>query len=217
MKGPTTAQSISTAHEPHSDADTRVGTARWPRALLLVLTTATITLGGPLAAHSLWQAAELARAAQSAATESHTLLQRRDHLLTLPKAPGFGPRPGADAGATLRAALTKVGLTDAVLTKVDAPAEGPATGFSGPARRTVTTRLTLDGLTLPELGALLRELQADPAWTVQSAHITTRPPPSESATGSAAAGNIPRELVRAELVLQATFAERPTPNHRSSR
>jgi hypothetical protein len=80
------------------------------------------------------------------------------------------PRPTSGLGAKIGDVIAKAGLPQSCLQSLSPETESPV-GNAGLRRQ--LAKLTLEGLTLPELGAWLAEWRtAQPQWTVASIEIT---------------------------------------------
>ena len=112
-------------------------------------------------------------------------------------------RPAPGIAARLAGVVAVAGLPQNSLQNVTPELESPVNAGSGAfAYRRSAVRLTLDPITLPELGRFLQEWRsAEPVWTVTTIDLT---PTSQLAKGQ-------QKPLRAALLIETVFAQDTAP------
>jgi hypothetical protein len=109
------------------------------------------------------------------------------------------PRPATGLATRVTDILSKAGLPQAVLQNVSPETE---TGIGNSGLRRQSAKITLDGLTLPDLGRFLQQWRAtQPPWVVASIDITPT-----TARIAAKPGQATDRPLRAVLGVEIVFA-----------
>ncbi len=108
------------------------------------------------------------------------------------------PRPAPGIAARLAGVVAAAGLPQGVLQNVTPEQESAVNGGKGAAYRRLAVRLTMDPVTLPELGRFFAQWRgAEPTWLVTSVDLS---PTSRHARGT-------QKPLRAALVIETVFHE----------
>ncbi|MFT3684281.1 MAG: hypothetical protein QM783_05035 [Phycisphaerales bacterium] len=168
--------------------------------ILMLLITATVAVGARvLAWRSAAAAFDVAAAGRATVAEKAA---RIASLRSLPAVNGFGTRPGEDVMSLATRVLDSAHVPAARLRSVQPEADRVVVDDRD-GRRAATVRLSLEPLTVPELGAFLAAWRSSQqVWSVSRIDMNAVPP-----GGGAAAGSY-----RASITVSATYLDDPAPS-----